>query len=384
MISKLKVGVVGLGRAFSLMLPAFSEDPRVELVAAADPRAEARAQFKADFGGDVFDSAEELCARSGIDVVYIATPQQFHAANAIVAASFGKHILVEKPMAVSLEECRAMIAAAAKAGVRLIVGHSHSFDAPILKARQIIDSGVLGPVRMIAALNYTDFVYRPRRPEELDTSTGGGVVFNQAPHQIDVVRLLAGSPVRTVRASIGSWDSARPVEGAYTCLLRFEDGVFATVTYSGYAHFDSDEFMNWIGEAGTRKGPGNYGVARRTLAADEIGLKNSRNYGGDEFKRLSTPDAHPHFGVVLVSCERGDLRPMPSGVLIYDDAGRRTEQLAAPRVPRVEVIDELVDVVVKNRPPRHGGDWAMATMEVCLAMRRSAAEQREIVVASGA
>ena len=121
-------------------------------------------------------------------------------------------------------------------------------------------------VRMITALDFTDFLYRPRRPEELATAAGGGAVFNQAAHQVDIVRLLAGGKVRSVRAFTGSWDRARPTEGAYACMLGFDNGVFATLTYSGYAHFDSDEFMGWIGEMGQKKDPTTYGTARRGLA----------------------------------------------------------------------------------------------------------------------
>ena len=84
--------------------------------------------------------------------------------------------------------------------VVLVVGHSHSFNAPILRTREIIESGAYGAPRMISALNFTDFLYRPRRPEELDTAQGGGVIFSQAAHQIDIVRLLGGGRVRSVRA----------------------------------------------------------------------------------------------------------------------------------------------------------------------------------------
>ena len=79
--------------------------------------------------------------------------------------------------------------------MHLVVGHSHSFDAPILRTRELIASGDFGAVRMINAFNYTDFLYRPRRPEELDTAHGGGAVFNQAAHQVDIVRLLGGGRV---------------------------------------------------------------------------------------------------------------------------------------------------------------------------------------------
>jgi phthalate 4,5-cis-dihydrodiol dehydrogenase len=380
MIAKLKIGVAGLGRAFSLMVPAFTLDGRVRIVAAADPRPEARSKFEADFKAKAVDTVEALAALPEVDVVYVATPHQFHAEHACIAAKAGKHLLVEKPMALSLEECRSMIDAARNAGVHLIVGHSHSFDAPVLRAREFIASGRFGRVRMVTALNYTDFLYRPRRPEELDTARGGGAVFNQAAHQVDMVRLLAGSPVASVRAITGAWDPARPTEGAYSCQLRFQDGGFATLVYSGYAHFDSDAFAGWIGEMGARKDPAAYGAARRALRGDETDLKNARNYGGPAFKDPARQEAHQHFGEVIVSCERADLRPLPDGVMIYADSEQRFEPLPPPRVPRVEVIDELCEAALDGRAPLHGGEWAMATLQVCLAMLRSAREGRDIAL----
>jgi phthalate 4,5-cis-dihydrodiol dehydrogenase len=243
----LSVGVAGLGRAFSVMLPTFLADRRMALVAAADPRPEARARFEADFGGTTYVSVKELCADPGVEAVYVATPHQHHAAHARMAAAKGKHLLIEKPIALTLDDAQAIVAAARGAGVHVIVGHSHSFDAPILRTRALIESGAYGAVRMISALNYTDFLYRPRRPEELDTAQGGGALFNQAPHQVDIVRLLGGGRVKSVRAQAGAWDATRPTEGAYSALVTFESGAFASLTYSGYGHFDSDEFQGWIG-----------------------------------------------------------------------------------------------------------------------------------------
>jgi phthalate 4,5-cis-dihydrodiol dehydrogenase len=376
----LRIGAAGLGRAFSMMVPTLAGDARVRLVAGADPRAAARAKFESDFGARAFASVDELCADPEVQVVYVATPHQFHAEHAIAAAARGKHVLVEKPMALTMADCRAMARAAHQARVQLVVGHSHSFDAPIAKACAIIASGALGRLRMVSALNYTDFLYRPRRPEELDSALGGGVVFNQAAHQVDVVRRLAASPVKTVRAFSGAWDPTRPTEGAYSALLGFADGAFATLVYSGYAHFDSDELAGWIGESGARKDPASYGAARRLLNGDELALKNERNYGGTGFRGAPKPQAHPHFGFVVASCERGDLRPLPTGVVIYADDAVRTEPLPPPAVPRVEVIDELCAAVLDGRPPLHGGDWGTANLEACLAIVRSAREGREIAL----
>ena len=382
---KLRVGVAGLGRAFVLMLPALSRHPKIELVAAADPREAARARFAADFGGRTHSSVEALCADADIEAVYVATPHEFHAANAITAARHGKHVLVEKPMALSLDECHAITEAARKAGVYLVVGHSHSFDAPIARTRELIAGGTFGALRMITAVQFTDFLYRPRRPEELVAASGGGVVLNQAPHHVDIARLLGGGIVKSVRALTGAWDRERPVEGAYSALLAFESGAFASLTYSGYAHFDSDELSGWIAESGFPKDPDAYGSARTLLRRaeslkDEQALKAARNYGGSESADLGSASsrAHQHFGLVVASCDRADLRPGPKGVAIYGDQTRSFEPVSVPDIPRSEVIEEFHAAIVDGKAPLHSGEWGLATMEVCLAMQQSAREGREI------
>ena len=149
------------------------------------------------------------------------------------------------------------------------------------------------------------------------------------------------------------------------------------------AHFDSDEFMGWVGEMGRRKDPSAYGGARKALASsDEQALKNARNYGGSDFTEPAKAGFHQHFGPVIVSCERADLRPLPDRVEICDDAGRRAIALAPPAIPRVEVIDELYAAVVEDKPPLHDGAWAAATLEICLAILRSSRESREIQLTS--
>jgi phthalate 4,5-cis-dihydrodiol dehydrogenase len=383
----LGIGVIGLGRAFTLMLPTFRGDARVRLVAGTDPRPEARARFAADFGARVHDHVDALCADPAVDVVYVASPHQHHAGHAIAAARAGRHALVEKPMALSLDEADAMVDAARAAGTVLVVGHSHAFDRPVLRTRELIAGGAYGDVRMITALNATDFMYRLRRPEELDTRAGGGVLLNQAAHQVDIVRMLGGGLVRSVRAHAAMWDASRPTEGAYSAFVTFANGCAATLTYSGYAHFDADELMGWIGELGARKDPAQYGAARRALAAAtdrarETSLKNARNYGGDAYAPSSAQETllHEHFGFVLASCERADLRPLPDGVMVYADAQAKLEALAPPAVPRQEVIDELHAAVVDGAPPRHDGTWARATLEVCLALLASSREAREITL----
>jgi phthalate 4,5-cis-dihydrodiol dehydrogenase len=235
---------------------------------------------------------------------------------------------------------------------------------------------------MINAINYTDYLYRPRRPEELDTAQGGGAVFNQAAHQVDIVRLIGGGLVTSVRAATGTWDTARPTEGAYAALLTFASGAFASLTYNGYGNFDSDEFQGWVGEMGQTKQP--YAAEPRPRfanAAEETAFKNARNYGGKVYRApAAQAPMHQHFGMLLVSCERADLRAMPNGVMIYQNSAARLDAVPPPAVPRAEVIDELYRAIVHGEAPLHGGAWAMATLEAVLAILSSAREGRDVAL----
>lgn len=371
----IRLGVAGLGRGFVLTLPSIRASSDVRLVACAAPRAESRKAFTDEFGGNAYASVEALCADPEVEAVYIATPHQMHREHAVLAAKAGKHILVEKPLAITMDDADAIVQAAQKAGVHLITGPSHSFDQPVLKARELIDSGGFGDVRMIHALNYTDFLYRPRRPEELDTEAGGGVVFSQAVHQIDVIRALMGTRAEKVVAMTGKWDAQRPAEGAYSAMIAFAGGAFANLTYSGYAHFDSDSMQGWIGELGTTKDPAAYGKARKALAAlespaDEPGLKSGRTYGAAD-----VPPAAPHpehFGPIVVSCDRADLKLTPQGVEIWGDFGRDFVETPTDPTPRAPVLRALHAAIRDGAPPLQSGGWGRASLEICHAILASA------------
>lgn len=326
-----------------------------------------------------------MCEQAGIDAVYVATPNPLHAEHAITAARSKKHIIVEKPMAMSLAECDAMNEAADKNGVKLLCGHTHSFDPPIRKMREIVKGGELGKLCMINSWNYNEFMYRPRMRHELAMSRG--VVLNQGPHQVDIVRLIGGGIVRSVRAMTGIWDNARGHEGSYTCYLEFEDGTPATLVYSGYGFFDTAELFDWVGEGGQYRAPEtNLNVRKKLREArtteEEEQLKEGMRFGGQregEYSHMwSGERKQPFFGLMVVSCEKGDIRQTPDGLKIYGETEQREIQLPAANRGREAEVEELYNAVVHNRPVFHDGRWGAATLELCLAMLESAAKRKEI------
>jgi len=189
---RLKLGIVGIGVGASEILPQMELIPEFQLVAAADINPRVLETIRERYGAKTYDSIEKLCADSEVEVVWISTPNRFHAPHTIIAANHGKHVVVEKPMAISLHEAEEMIDAAIKNNIKLLCGHTQSFGPHIRTMRRIIRSGELGRLCALHVWAYTDWMLRPRTAEELDINQGGGVPYRQGPHQIDTLRLLGG------------------------------------------------------------------------------------------------------------------------------------------------------------------------------------------------
>ncbi|MDX6740624.1 Gfo/Idh/MocA family oxidoreductase [Actinocorallia sp. A-T 12471] len=376
----MRVGVIGLGVAFNFIAARTADWPHVRFTAACDLRPEALDAFAAEYGGFVTTDVAELCARPDVDVVCVVTPNAFHRDQVITAAEHGKHVIVDKPMATTVEDCRAMNEAAEQAGVILMCGHTHSYGPAVRAMRRIVASGELGRLRMINTWHFNDWMYRPRAAWELARDGGGSLVFNQGAHQVDIVRVLGGGLVRSVRATTGIWDAERPTEGAYSAYLDFSDGAVATLIYNSYAHFDTAELTGWRGE-GPREAAVNEG-ARARLAAlaldnDESTAKNTWRYGSASRPAL-WENRLSLFGLTVVSCERGDIRQTADGLIVHGDHGRREIAVPADTDASSGAIQNMYDVLYRGAPVLRGGRWGQATTEVLTAIVSSAAERREV------
>ena len=341
----LRIGVAGLGRAFTLMLPTL---PRGSARAArgrgAIPLPAARAQFERDFGGRVHADVEALAADPTASTSSTC-PRRTACTRRTPArrSRAGGTCWWKSRWRVSLDDCTAMIDAARAARRHLVVGHSHSFDAP-LPARARARRQRRLRCRAHAARDRTSptYMYRARRPEEMRTDDGGGVLFSQAAHQIDIVRLLGGGLVtRRARAhrqlGSGAPDRRRLQRAAHLRQRRLCERHLQRLRALRRRRARWTASARWA----SRKSDADYGAARRRLrdapdAAAETALKAARNYGGARYVP-SLPRRHrahhQHFGQVIVSCERADLRPTPSGVAIYADDERRFEPRAGARRP---------------------------------------------------
>jgi len=370
-VTRLRFGLAGVGAGAKNLLTGFGQSELVKLAAAADVRPEALAALNRQFGARTYSSVEEMCRDPDLDVIWVATPNPFHAEHAIAALNHGKHVIVSKPMAVTLDQCEAMNAAAERNGRYLLAGHSQAMAAPIRKMAELVASGEYGRLAMVHTWHYTDWFYRPRLPDELDEARGGGVVFRQSPHQVDIVRAICGGEmVDSVSASTFRLDADRPGTGAYTAFLRFAGGAAATLAYSGYGRFNAAEITFGQGRARTAV------VRGRSGSEEELALKESSRYTGSD--ALPVTHGQPFFGLTVASCERADIRQSPNGLYVYDESGQ-SEITLPPDEQRGEAeFQEMHEAVVHGRPLTHSGRWGQRTHEVTLAIVESARLGHEV------
>jgi phthalate 4,5-cis-dihydrodiol dehydrogenase len=369
----LRVGIAGLGRVSRQIVPGFAGVDGVTLAAAADLRPEAREKFTTSHGLPAFETVEAMCQSPLVDAIWVGTPNPLHCAHAVAAAENGKHVICEKPMALSLEECDRIIAATERSGVQIVLV-SKIFDPPVHAMRQVILSGRLGKVVQINSMMFSDWLQRPRLAEEVDTSRGGGIVFRQAPHIVDINRYLAGGMATSVRAVTGSWNPRFATEGNFAALLAFDGGAAANVSISGYGYFDSAELTWGIGEGGRQASQAQLHGGR---ARSDGPLDPTTKYAAVPTDANTGEQRQPFYGLTIVSCERGVIRQSPDGLMIYTDTG--CEEVSVARTTRcaAELI-ELRDAVAEGRKVFPDGPWGKATLEVCLAILASAREHRDL------
>ena len=284
----MRIGIAGLGAAGQAFIAPLRRHEGFEWVALAEPEPALSQAAQHAHGVAAYASLTELLGHAGLDAVYLATPTPLHAEQVLQAAAAGKHVLVEKPMATTLAEARAMVEAAERAGVLLLVGHSHSYDAPIQAMRALIDSGELGRVRMVNTWCFSDWLQRPRRADELDAAQGGGVTLRQGAHQFDIIRLLCGGLARSVRARTFDWNPQRRAIGAHSVFIDFEDGAAATAVYNGYGGLSSMELCFDISEWGLHQPPDQRPRRASGLTpGQELSAKRSRAAGAISDRRAA-------------------------------------------------------------------------------------------------
>ncbi|NLI54344.1 MAG: Gfo/Idh/MocA family oxidoreductase [Clostridiales bacterium] len=248
----LNVGIIGCGSiARQRHAAEYRHNERTNIAAVFDlsrPRAEAMAK---DFGGKVYDTAEELIADPSIDAVSVCVANAFHAPITIDALNHGKHVLCEKPMAITLKDCEDMLAAAKKSGKRLLIDHNQRLTPAHRKAKELLASGELGRVISFAAT----FGHKGPEMWSVDKSSNTwffkknaaafGSMADLGIHKIDLMRYLIGDDVKSVFSRLATLDKKFPdgtpieVDDNSVEILSFKNGALGTVTTS-WTHYGEE------------------------------------------------------------------------------------------------------------------------------------------------
>lgn len=231
---KIRYGIIGFGRfAERAIAPAIQSSTNSELVALQKRSGAAAKEKAAAYGVRLaFQSVDELVAHPDIDAVFIVSANALHCPETLAAAKAGKHVLVEKPMALNCGEAEMMIEACANHGVKLQVGHMVRLSPVVARIREIIASGALGSIAYARA----EFMYDGRMSKRgwlLDRAVaGGGPVFDIGVHCLDTLRYVLQDEPVSAKGQLSPEPSATATETTAELALRFSKGTVASVVCS--------------------------------------------------------------------------------------------------------------------------------------------------------
>lgn len=231
---KIRAGIIGAGKFSHRHIEAMHKTGRWELVAACRRDPAGLEEFSSRYGIRAYSGYHQLLSDSQVEAVLIATPHHLHGSIAIEAARAGKHIMLEKPMALNIGDCRDINREVATAGTRLMVGQSARFTSAYLKAKEMLALDRLGDVVQISGVSSTFWMGPDRKSWHLSKASGGGYLWTLGIHQLDLLMDLAQSPVRSVRAGLGAHFHDQEVDDHGVLWLNFDNGVEGTLHYAGF------------------------------------------------------------------------------------------------------------------------------------------------------
>ena len=206
-------------------------------------------EYAARFNGiDAFGSYESAAADSRVDAVYICTPHHLHLEHAALAARLGKHILVEKPIAGTLEDARAIVAEAKKAGVNLMVAENYRFLSAVLKAKELVEAGRLGQLRLIQVQE--QYPFEPSGWRNQAELNGGGVFIDGGIHKASVLAYLAGRPQQVFAMAVDPGRQGLEAEDGIVLMTRSAAGVVGIINHSWSAGPVTER--PWVSLSGTK------------------------------------------------------------------------------------------------------------------------------------
>lgn len=351
-----RTGIVGLGKVARLHAAAISEIHHAALAGVCSRSAEKARSFAKEYGAAPYTDVKTMVWEEELDLVIVCTPHPNHLQPTLQALGAGAHVLVEKPLASTLQDCDAMIQAARNAGLRLSVISQRRFYPPVLRVRKAMDEGRIGkPVlATVQMYGWRDRAYYDSDPWRGSWKhEGGGVLVNQAPHQLDLFCWLMG-PVDEV---YGRWANLNhpyiEVEDTAMAIVRFKSGAMGNLVVSN------------------SQKPGIYGKVH--IHGENGASVGAQTEGGSMFIAGMAPITEPPVN---------DLWTIPGeedALERFNLEDRELFDRVDPMVYFIRLqIEEMLEALEQDRDPLVTGEDGRMTVELFTAIYRSTRDNRPV------
>jgi predicted dehydrogenase len=341
----IKIGVIGCGKIAQFRhILEYAANPNVQLVGFYDINQQRAADVAQKYGGKAFESQEALLA-ADIDAVSICTPNYLHAPQTIAALKAGKHVLCEKPMAGSVEDCEAMLKAAREAGRFLMLGHNQRLAKAHVKAKELIASGLIGEI-----VNFRTTFFHGG-PESWSIDPGPttwffdkrralmGVMADLGIHKTDLIHHLTGQTIVETTAKLSTIDKKYAdgrlidVDDNAICIFRLSGGAVGTMSISWTSYGAEDNSTVLYGTRGIM-----------TLYGD------------------------PTYSLKVTTRSRENILYQLDGIQTND------------RQTKSGVIDAFINCILENREPEISGESVLKSMRVVYASIESSQTGKAVKV----
>lgn len=357
MPDKLKTALVGMGKVTDLHAAALQHLKESEFSAVCSRSPEKAMAYAEKYGVHGYTDVAEMVTRENIDMVIILTPHPNHRKSSVAAIEAGAHVLVEKPLASSLEDCDAMLDAAKKSNRQLGVICQRRWYPPAIRVKRAIEEGKIGrPVfGTVNMLGWRDRDYYESDPwRGTWEKEGGGVLVNQAPHQLDMLQWFMGE----IDECYGVWSNLNhpyiEVEDTANAILRFKDGSVGNIIVSNsqkpgiygkvHVHGSNGASVGVQTDGGAMFVAGMSGILEPpvndiwTVPGEERLLKGWMKEDADFFNRLPSPMEYFH--------ERN--------------------------------IEDFLQAILDGREPEITGEQGRVTVEIFTAIYRSTRDRKPV------
>lgn len=342
-----RIGIIGCGKIAQFRhIPEYNDNPDAELAGFYDLNSERAEEMQKKYGGNAFKSYQAMLQDETIDAVSVCTANNSHAAIAVAALKAGKHVLCEKPMALTLEECELMVRTAEETGRFLMIGHNQRLAKAHVEARKLVNAGAIGKIISFKS----NFAHRGPEAWSIDAGKAIwffdkeqavlGVMADLGIHKTDLIQFLTGSRVAEVMAYLGTLDKRGKdgqliaVDDNAICIYQMENGCIGTITVSWTCYGQEDNSTVLFGTEGIMQ---IYGHPEHSIILEK--RDGSKIYY--DLDVIQTNDNQTKSGVIdlFVSCLKENIPPEISG----------REVLSAMRAVFAAVESSLTGQKVKVR-----------------------------------